>query len=66
MTVEFFGSDKVLEVNLNSKNTVSDAFKALNLPIETHIVSKDNIIITEFEELSDNDKLMFIKVASGG
>ena len=66
VSVTFFGSDKKEEVELENKYRVIDVFEKLNIPIETHIVQKDGFVITETEELSDNDNLMFIRVASGG
>lgn len=66
MKVEFFGSDKTTEVTLDGENTVLDVFKKLNIPIETYIVQKEDMIVTEIEHISDRDKLVFIKVASGG
>ena len=66
MTVDFFGSNRNVDVELNTGKTVTAVFEKLDIPVETYLVEKGGIIITEFEELSDNDKITFIRVASGG
>lgn len=53
-------------VELNENATVLDALKKLSLNTEIFIVSRDNEIIHEHEQLRDKDRLNLIKVISGG
>jgi len=53
-------------VELKENAVVLDALKKLNLNPEIFIVSRDNEIVHEHEQLKDNDRLDLIKVISGG
>ena len=57
---------KSLEVELEDNATIKDMLKKININPVTVIVSRDNNIILEDENLKDNDKIKLISVISGG
>lgn len=56
--------EKVIELDANS--SIKDLLSKLNINPVTVIVSRNDEIITEDEEIKDNDKINLISVISGG
>jgi sulfur carrier protein ThiS len=56
--------EKIIELDENT--TVKDLLTEMKINPVTVIVSKDNKIVLEDENLKDKDKLRFISVISGG
>lgn len=46
--------------------TVDELLKKLSILAETVLVVKENIIITEDEEVTNNDQIKILSVISGG
>ena len=57
-------SEKTMELGNNT--TVKDLLKKMNINPVTVIVSKNNDIILEDEELNEKDDIKIISVISGG
>ncbi len=53
------------EINKNLKR-VMDIFKELNLNPEEYIVIREGKVLTEDEEIKENDEIELIRVISGG
>lgn len=49
-----------------TKKTVKDLLLQLNINSETVLVTKNNEILTEDEELTHNDSICILSVISGG
>ena len=56
--------EKTVEIDKNS--SVKDLLGKMNINPVTVIVSRNSSIITEDEEVNDNDKIKLISVISGG
>lgn len=52
------------EVELPENSTVKDLLEKLDL--EDYLVVKNGEILTEYEKISDGDKLRLVPVVSGG
>ncbi len=53
-------------IQLENSSIVSDLLKELNINPVTVIVSRNNELILEDEELKDNDEIRILSVISGG
>ena len=58
--------NKIRVAALSAKSTVGNLLKELNINPVTVIVSRNNEIVLEDDELQDNDSLKIISVISGG
>ena len=58
--------NKNTKLELNSKSIVSDLLKELKINPVTVIVSRNNELILEDEELNNDDELKILSVISGG
>lgn len=53
-------------LELDNNSTVIDLLKKLNINPVTVIVSRNNELVLEDEELNDNDEIKILSVISGG
>ncbi|MEK6892258.1 MAG: MoaD/ThiS family protein [Nanoarchaeota archaeon] len=53
-------------IELDNSSSVSDLLKELKINPVTVIVSRNNELILEDEELKDNDEIKILSVISGG
>lgn len=51
---------------LKFNGTVTELLKKLNVNSETVLVAKNDELVTEDEQLSNNDKIKLLSVISGG
>jgi thiamine biosynthesis protein ThiS len=58
--------NKNTKLELDTNSVVSDLLKKLNINPVTVIVSRNNELILEEEELNDNDEVKILSVISGG
>ena len=58
--------DNSIETVKFTGKTVIELLQQLNINKEAVLVIRNNEVITEDEELEDNDKLEFLSVISGG
>ncbi len=58
--------NKNTKLELATNSVVSDLLKKLNINPVTVIVSRNNELILEEEELNDNDEVKILSVISGG
>ena len=63
MKIKIGKEEKVLDKNLKR---VIDIFKELNLNPEEYLVIRDGKVLTEDEEVKENDEIELIRVISGG
>ncbi len=64
MKVKF--NDKLIEINEDFPENVSELLKKLNLSSEEVIVIRDKKVLVEKEKLDKDDNIEIIKVISGG
>jgi len=58
--------NKNTSLELDSNSLVADLFKKLNINPVAVIVSRDNELILEEEELNNKDEIKILSVISGG
>ena len=58
--------NKNTSLELDSNSLVADLFKKLNINQVAVIVSRDNELILEEEELNNKDEIKILSVISGG
>ncbi len=55
---------KELEINFSGK--IKELFEKLNIDSETHLAVKNNELVTEDEDVSEDEYVKIIPVVSGG
>ncbi len=58
--------DETKQVDISKKTTIKDMLNQLNINPVTVIVTKNNELCDESEEINSKDKLKIISVVSGG
>lgn len=64
MKIAYEGKESTHKLQFNG--TVAQLLNKLKVPINTILVAKNGILLTEDDELENSDEVLFLSVISGG